>query len=279
VPDLHGQTALVTGASSGIGAAMARRLASWGCDLVLSARRLDRLEALAAELVAAHDIRARAVRQDLSDPAGAERLHRAATEHGAIDILINNAGVAAFESFLDGDWERHRAILQLDVLSLCELSWRFARDLAPRDRRGYILNVASTAALAPVQGFALYGAAKAFVLNFSQALAAELADTEVTVTTVTPGPVATEFLEVAGMKVSALKRHLLFDAERCAEIALRGMLRGRRVVVPGLLAKVMIYGSRLGPTRLNGAVGSLVLGKPSPTAKPAGAIGKPGGPG
>jgi short-subunit dehydrogenase len=275
VPDLHGKTALVTGASSGIGAAMARRLASWGCGVVLTARRLERLEALAAELTGAHGVPARAVREDLSDPAGAERLYRAATARGPLDIVVNNAGIAAFERVVECDWERHRAILQLDVVSLCELTWRFARDMVERGERGYVLNIASTAAIAPVRGFAIYGAAKAFVLNFSQALAAELAATRVTVTAATPGPVATEFMDTAGMHVSAFKRHLLYDAERCAEVALRGMLRGRRVVVPGLLAKVMMYGSRLGPSRLNGAVGSLVLGTPPEGGKPAAAIGKP----
>jgi uncharacterized protein len=275
MPDLSGKTALVTGASSGIGAAMARRLASWNCDLVLTARRLDRLEALAAEVTKQHGVRAHVVREDLSDPAGAERLHAAASSLARIDMLINNAGIAAFEHALDVEWERHRAILQLDVITLVDLSWRFARDFAARGERSYILNVASTAAIAPVVGFAVYGAAKAFVLNFSQALAAELKGTGVTVTAVTPGPVASEFMQTAGMEVSGIRKLGLMSAERCAAASLRAMLRGRRVVAPGFIPKIMLYGSRLTPNRINSVIGGAMLG--APRRAPA-AIGKPAAP-
>src|SRR5687768_12179109 len=120
MPDLTGMTALVTGASSGIGAAMARKLAEWKCNLVLTARRLDRLEALCQDLTS-RGVTARAVREDLSDPAGPARLHAAAREHG-IDILINNAGFGAYQSFADTPWPRHAELLQLNVTSLVELT-------------------------------------------------------------------------------------------------------------------------------------------------------------
>lgn len=273
MPDLSGKTALVTGASSGIGAAMARQLAAWRCDLVLTARREDRLAALAAELSAAHGVRAHVVVDDLADPAAAARLHRAASDLAAIDIVVNNAGIAAFAHYLDTDWDRHRYVLQLDVVSLCELSWRFAHDMVARGVRGHILNVASTAAIAPVVGFATYGAAKAYVLSFSQALAVELRSTGVRVTTATPGPVATEFMDVAGMEVKGFRRAALMSAERCARTCLRAMLRGSRVYAPGLVPKIMLYGHRLLPSRLNGWIGGLMLGRPPTTGRLA--IGKP----
>lgn len=263
MPDLSGKTALVTGASSGIGAAFARRLASWRCDLVISARRQERLDALAAELRAAHPIDVRVVREDLADPAGADRLYEAATADRPVDILLNNAGIAAFEYFVDVEWPRHQHILQLDVVSLCHLAYRASRDMLRRGQRAYILNVASTAAVAPVEGFAVYGGAKSFVLNFSMALGAELSGTPVSVTTVAPGPVASEFMDTAGMQVPSWKRRALLGPQRCADLGLKAMLRGRRVVYPGTLAKLMAYGSRLGPARLNGAVGGLLLGRPA----------------
>jgi short-subunit dehydrogenase len=258
VSDLQGKTALITGASGGLGAAFARELAARRCDLVLTARRRERLEALAAEL-APTGVKVRCVAEDLSDPAGPARLEAAA---GPVDVLINNAGLAAFERFVDVDWERHRAILQVDVASMCELAWRTARRLAARPERGYILNVASTAALAPVQGFALYGAAKAFVWNFSMALAAETAGTALTVTATSPGPVATEFMDVAGMTVTGVRRLGLMGATRCVRGSIRAMLRGQRSYFPGVLPKLMAFGSRLAPARLNGAVGGMMLGSP-----------------
>src|SRR6187397_1506013 len=138
--DLSGMTALVTGASSGIGAAMARRLAGWKCDVIATARRLDRLEALCKEL-AASGVRARAVGEDLGDPAGPGRLHAAVRAIAPIDILINNAGFGAYQSFADTPWERHAELLQLNVLSLVELTHRFLPDLLARPR-AYVMNVA-----------------------------------------------------------------------------------------------------------------------------------------
>ena len=268
MPDLSGMTALVTGASSGIGAAMARRLAAWKCDVIATARRLDRLEALCTEL-AASGVTARAVCEDLGDPAGPARLHAAVRAIGPIDILINNAGFGTYQSFADTPWARHAELLQLNVLSLVELTHRFLPDLLARPGRAHVMNVASIAAFVSVPYFANYGGSKAYVLGFSESLAAELQGSNVRVTCLCPGGTWTEFSEVSGQTLGKAARAGMMSAERCALIGLRGMLRGRRVVVPGGGNKATQVLSRLMPRRLMGAAGARILGKPAPPALPA----------
>ena len=268
MPDLSGKLALVTGASSGIGAAMVRQLAAWKCDLVLTARRQDRLDALCAEL-AERGVRARAVREDLADPGGAARLHAAVGALGPVDILINNAGFGAYQSFAGTAWARHAELLQLNVVSLVELTHRFLPELLARPGQTHILTVASIAAFVSVPYFASYTGSKTFVLGFSESLAAELAATSVRVTCLCPGGTTTEFSQVAGQTLGRTARAGMMSAERCAAIGLRGMLRGRRVVVPGGANKATQVLSRLMPRRLMGAAGARVLGKPTPPALPS----------
>ena len=275
MPDLSGRTALVTGASSGIGAAMARQLAAWKCDLVLTARRADRLEALAAELRSAHGVAATVVPADLSDRAGPQRLVDAVHQGGApLDIVINNAGFGVWEAFTRMTWERNAELLQLNIVSLVELCHRLLPDLLARPHRAHILNVASTAAFQPIPFFASYGASKSYVLAFSEALAAELKSTNVRVTCVCPGGTTTEFFDVSGQKLNAMARGALMSAERCAAIGLRAMLRGKRVVVPGGLNKVGAFSTRLVPRRTAGAIGARLIGSPASTALPPGTTGK-----
>ena len=265
-PDLSGTTALVTGASSGIGAAMARLLASWKCDLMLSARRADRLSALAGELSSAHGVDCRVLAEDLADRDGPARLHGAVRATGRpIDILINNAGFAAYRAFADTTWQRHADLLQLNVVSLIELTYRFLPDLTARPR-AHILNVSSIGAWIAVPNLASYGASKACVLSFSETLAAELERTSVRVTCLCPGGTTTEFPEVAGQKLGAAARAGMMSAERCASIGLRGMLRGRRLVVPGGSNKLIRVASWLLPRRLVGSTAQWVLGPPAEPA-------------
>lgn len=263
-PDLSGTTALVTGASSGIGAAMARLLGSWKCDLVLTARRGDRLEALAGELAAAHGVNCRALIEDLADRDGPARLYRRVGEAGRpIDILINNAGFACYQEFARTSWVRHAELLQVNVTSLIELTHRFLPDLLARPRRAHILNVSSIGAWIAVPYMASYGAAKACVLSFSETLAAELRRTNVRVTCLVPGGTTTEFPEVAGQTLGRLARAGMMSAERCAAIGLRGMLRGRRVVVPGGSNKLIRVASWLLPRTLIGEVAVRTIGAPA----------------
>jgi hypothetical protein len=262
-PDLSGSTALVTGASSGIGAAIARQLAAWKCDLVLTARREDRLDALAGELRAARRVDCTVLALDLAGPGGAARLHERVREGGRrVDILINNAGFAIYRRFADTSWQRHAELLQLNVLSLVELTYLFLPDLASRPR-AHVLNVSSPVGpWIDVPAMATYGASKAAVLGFSRALAAELGRSNVRVTCLCPGGTTTEFSEVAGQTLGGLARAGMMSAQRCAAIGLRGMLRGRRVVVPGATNKLIRLLSGFVPRRWMGASAMWMMGPP-----------------
>jgi short-subunit dehydrogenase len=196
--DLTGKTALVTGASSGIGEAIARQLAARGADVILVARRRDKLEALAGAIRAGHRVRADVVAMDLGEAGSAERLFEATEGAGrAVDVLVNNAGFGVHDRFADIAWERTASQLQLNIVSLTELTHRFVRAMLER-RRGWILNVASVGAYMPVPSYATYAAGKAYVRNFTEALAFELRGTPVHVCCLNPGATATELMDVAG---------------------------------------------------------------------------------
>jgi uncharacterized protein len=230
----HGQAVLVTGASSGIGAELARQLAALGHDLVLVARRAERLEALAAEVTEAHGIDALAVPADLSDPQERRRLIEAVRgSEKFIAGLCNNAGFGSYGRLVELDLAREAAMVQLNVAAPHELTLAFMPAMIER-RAGAILNVASLAAFQPVPGMATYAATKAFVQSFSEALHAELAGSGVSCTVLCPGPVPTEFGEVAGVDEGLMNiRGISVSPEDVARAAIDGLDRGKRVVVPG----------------------------------------------
>jgi short-subunit dehydrogenase len=186
---------LVTGASSGIGAAFARALAARGSDLVLVARRTDRLRQLADELEAAHGIRAEVLTADLSRPAAGRELRQRID--GDVDTIINNAGFGAHGPVVDEDPELLERLIAVDVTAVVDVTRAFLPELIAR-RRGAIVNIASTAAFQPVPLMAAYGAAKAFVLSFSQAAWQEARPAGVKVLALAPGFTTTEFFDVAG---------------------------------------------------------------------------------
>ncbi|HLL54704.1 MAG TPA: SDR family oxidoreductase, partial [Myxococcaceae bacterium] len=191
--DLKGKTALVTGASSGIGESLARLLASRGADLIVVARRADRLEALGRELSDKHKVKVRVVAQDLAVPgAAAELFDKTEGQGQRVDLLMNNAGFGTQEFFLDIPWERTTQEIQLNITALTELAYRFGRAMRER-KQGWLLNVASIAAYVPTSTMATYAAGKAYVLHFSQALGHELRGHGVQVTCVCPGGTVTEF--------------------------------------------------------------------------------------
>lgn len=266
---LKNHRALITGASSGIGMEMARHLARQGCDLILTARRQDRLDTLAKELRSAHGVQVRCVALDLGSPGAAARLHqdlRQAEEH--IDILVNNAGFGLYEPFGDVRWERQAEMLQLNIVSLTELSYLVLADMRARDQRAYILNIGSIGGHLPVPYMACYGATKAYVRSFSEALAHELQGSKVSVTCATPGAVWTEFLDVSGQRKSALVRAALMDAERVAELCLKAMLRGRRNVLIGWHFVLLGLLLRLVPSRVAAWGSVLIQGRPRPRLPP-----------
>jgi len=259
--------ALITGASSGFGAALARWLAARGWSLVLAARRGERLEALADELRTAHRVAVDWVAIDLAEAGAPERLLAAAPE---VDLLVNNAGLAAYRPFVEASWADLRHLLDVDLFALTELAYRFAARVRDRGGRARIANVASMVAWYPIPDLAVYAACKAYVRSFSESLAAELRGTGVSVSCVCLGAVATEFYQVAGSQPRALYRPFLMSAERAARISARGILRGRRVVVPGVLNHLVAFAAWLLPRRTMGAMTRWLLGRPRP-ALPGGA--------
>jgi uncharacterized protein len=263
--ELAGKRALVTGASSGIGAAIARRLAGEGVRVVLAARREDALRAVAAECPDAEVIVA-----DLGRTHGAAELWRAATAGGTIDILVNNAGFGYFRRFDEADWERDAELLQLNVTSLVELSRRFVDDRASRSGRAYLVNIASIAAYQSVPNFAVYAASKAFVRNFTEALHDELRGSEVSATCICPGGTTTDFHAIAGAgDYGFIANHSMKSPEQVASITVHAMLRRRRTVIPGVLNKLACFGVRLVPRRLASWMSRRLLGSPRPGELPA----------
>lgn len=248
--ELAGRRVLVTGASSGLGVDFARELAARGAALVLVARRLDRLEELAAELKRAHGVEVECAGADLGDRAAVQGLFERVTAGGrAVDVLVNNAGFGVYGPYLEIPWEREHAMLELDVVTLAHLTKLFARPMVER-RFGRILQVASIGAFQPTPTYAAYSAAKAFVVSFSEAIDFELAGTGVSCTVVSPGVTATEFLAVSGQKPTLYQRLLMMTSADVARAGIDAMIAGRRHVVPGLLNALGALTSRLAPRRL-----------------------------
>lgn len=252
-PPAPDRTCLVTGASSGIGAEIARRLAARGHGVTLVARREDRLRALADELVAT-GVRAEVLACDVADAAGRQAMVEEVGRRGlAVDVLVNNAGFSTMGPVHRSDPAREVAMVRTDVEAVADLCSRVVPGMVERGA-GAVLNVASTAAFQPLPGQAGYSASKAFVLAYTQAMHAELAGTGVTATALCPGPVETGFAEAAGLDPeqagSALPRIMWVDAGDVAAAAVDGMDRGRVVVIPGAANRVGAVAGHLVPRRL-----------------------------
>lgn len=243
--------ALVTGASSGIGAAIAREYARRGVPLILTARREDRLQALAAELRPLVDVAV--LPEDLSDPAGPERLVAAIRQHDlVVSHLVNNAGYGVPGRYLSRDWAVHSAFLQVLVASVADLTWRLLPDMEARGF-GRVLNVASLAALVPSSaGHTLYGASKSFVIRFSEALAQEERARGVHVTALCPGMTYTEFHDVNGMRsrVAKLPKWLWLDAASVARLGVDAVERGDARCVTGGANRLLAGLSKYLPERI-----------------------------
>lgn len=258
----HGQTALITGASSGIGAALAACFARGGFHVVLVSRRAAPLQALAQALAAEHGIRAWAEPADLARPeapaALAARLRRARRR---IDVLVNNAGLLAHGPFSGQPADAHRALIGLNVAGLTEMLAQFVPAMVRRGQ-GRVLNVASIAAFQPVPQLAVYAATKAYVLSLTESLSEELKGTGVTVTALCPGITATGMLEQAQQASEALHTRLpdfvVGSAEAVAAEGYEACLAGEVIRVPGTLNLAAILAGRAAPKwllrRVSGAV-------------------------
>ena len=255
------EIALVTGASSGIGEAIARRLARDGKHLVLVARRRDRLEALAAELRTAHRIEVHPIATDLVQLDAGKRLVAEVERRGlVVDWLVNNAGFGTYGRFDRLPIEKELAEVELNVKVLVELTGRLLPGMVARDR-GVIMNVSSVAGFGPGPYMATYCATKAFVLSFSEGLAAELRDTGVKVLCVCPGFTKTEFQASAEVDATRMPSFAWMSAEEVADQAVRGVGRGP-VLVNGVMNNVMArVVMRLMPSRLTARMMESLGGK------------------
>lgn len=264
-------TALVTGASSGLGAEFAVQLAARGHDLVLVARSEDRLTALAERLIAEHGIRAHVLVQDLAEPDAAHRIADRLTADGlSIDLLVNNAGFGTCGRFEDISADRDHDQLMVNVVALVGLTHALLPDMLNRGT-GAVVNVASTAAFQPAPYFAVYGAAKAFVLNFGLALREEYRGRGIRVLTLCPGPVDTPFFDAIGTRNAAVNGSMT-TPQPVVSAALRALDRNRGYVTPGLGNALAAHLLPRRPRTLVAAIAERVTRKvlaPSATAQQA----------
>jgi short-subunit dehydrogenase len=241
--------ALVTGASSGIGTAVAREFASRGHAIGLVARREERLRSLATELATDHGVEAEVIACDLSEVEERDRLTQELRGSGrAVEVLVNNAGFGHQADFATSPTERMVGMVRINVEAVVDLTGRFLPGMVERGR-GSVINIASTAAFQPLPGSAVYAASKSFVLSFSEAIRTELRGTGVSVTAVCPGPVRTEFTDVAGVPGVEERTPGAFwmSAEDVARHAVDGAERDRRVVVPGVLNRATALAGQHSP--------------------------------
>jgi len=240
-------TALVTGASSGIGYELTKLLAADGHDVVLVSRRREALAAVADELETTDGVDAHVMPADLSEPAEAVALHGSVDDAGLeVDVLVNNAGFGSYGPFLDDDPATDRALIELHVGTVTTLTKLFGREMADRGG-GRILNNASIAGWAPTPNSAVYSAAKHYERAFSEALAEELADQGITVTALCPGETDTGFFDRGNYEESGAAEADRMSAAAVAEAGYRGLMAGDRIVVPGGLNKARAFLRRLLP--------------------------------
>ena len=243
--DFNGRWALVTGASAGIGAALARELARYGAKLILTARRKDRLDALAAEL-ATKGTEVRIVVADLNDPAAPQQMYDA-TEDLQVDILVNNAGLGQYGSFHLSPVEQEMSQVRVNCEAMVRLSRLFVPRMVER-RRGWVLIVASTASFQPLPYFATYAASKVFDRFFALGLAGEVARFGIKVTALCPGPTESEFFTIS--RAGKFRTRKVQPADEVARLGVVALARGRRAIIPNFAGSTLAFIVRLVPTSL-----------------------------
>jgi short-subunit dehydrogenase len=254
-----GRTALVTGASSGIGTELARQIAADGYDVVLTARREQRLRDLADELESGHGVTATVITQDLAEDGAAAELFEAVQAEGIeIHTLVNNAGIPVYGRFTETDLEDELRVMQVNTTALTALTKRFVRPMAERDE-GAVLNTASLASFYPMGEKAVYSSTKAYVLSFSQALAHEMDGTGITVTALCPGVVETEYAQRGNVEESATMEGVTNDPETVAKAGWEGVKNGERIVLPSLFAKYASQLPRILPRKKLAELGTSVV--------------------
>lgn len=241
-------TALITGASSGIGLELAKTHAAKGGNLVLVARNREKLEQLKSELEGKYKISVTVISKDLSLQNSSQEVYDEVKNLGIeIDILINNAGFGTFGNYWETDWQKERDMINVNIMAPANLTKLFLKDMVAKGS-GKIMNVSSLAAFQPGPLMAMYYATKAFLLHFSEALSEETKDTGVTVTALCPGPTHTHFAENGDLKNSKLMTSLpVHSAKEVAEYGYNAMLAGKRVAIHGVLNNIIAESTRFAP--------------------------------
>lgn len=238
---------LITGASAGIGYELARVFAEKGYDEILIARQQPALSRVAERLSAEYGISVTVIPADLAHPDSAREIHNEVKRRGLrVDILVQNAGFGVFGPFAETSLKDEMDMIQVHIASLTVLTKLVLHDMLAR-KSGRILNVASTAAFQPGPGMAIYYATKAYLLSFSEAISNELQRTGVTVSVLCPGPTRTGFQEKAGMEHAIVAKVGMMDAATVARAGYNGMMRGRAVIVPGLVNNLLVFAVRFVP--------------------------------
>lgn len=257
--NLQGRTALITGASSGLGAEFARQFAGLGCSLILVARRMERLLELKTEISSQFDNSIECVAMDLVKEDASEQLYAQLGKSGqSVDVLVNNAGFGLYGNFIETPWERIHEMLELDILALTQLTHLFAADMVKR-KFGYILLIGSTGSFQPTPTYAAYSAAKSYVLSLGEALHYELRHTDVKMSVLCPGVTQTEFLDVAGQRPTAYQRASMMTGEAVVRIGINALLKGRSSVVSGWSNAFLAWGTRLLPRQALAAVSDRLM--------------------
>lgn len=250
IPDLKGKWALITGASSGFGRDYAELLAGMGLNLVVTARREDRLIKLKKKIESANDVRVEVVICDLAVHGQAVELRdQLQSQEIEVEVLINNAGLGVYGMFSEISQDQIMEMLQVDVVALTELTKVFSEQMITR-RSGYILLVSSIAAYQPSPTYAVYAAAKSYVLSLGEALNYELKPHGVSVSVVSPGVTATEFFEVAGQKLTFFQRMSISKSMPVAKKALQAMFAGSPNTIPGLMNKMTVFLTKIVPSEM-----------------------------
>lgn len=248
---LQGHRAVVTGASSGIGQEYAKQLAAMGCNLVIAARRLDRLQQLASELQQKHQVKVEAVEIDLLSPDAPRTLFEKATDGGAIvTILVSNAGIGSYGHFTDFPLQTHLATLQINSVAPTELTYRFLSHMLGHKKRSYITHVASIAAFQPTSNFTVYSGTKGYLRYFLETLAFEQRKSNVSISCICPGGTYTEFFVHSGQKLTQSGHTFMMTSQEVVKKAIRAMLNKKTVFVPGLLNKIACFLPRFLPSSL-----------------------------
>jgi len=257
------KTALITGASEGIGYELVKLFAKDGYDCVLTARNKQKMDQLAAEVEKNFGINIRVIAKDLSVPESTQEIFDELNAAGiSIDVLINNAGLGLCGDFAKSDMVMNMHLLQVNMLSLTKLTWLFLPGMIKR-KSGRIMNVGSIASYAPSPNFALYNASKAYVLFFSEALREELKGTGVSVTCLCPGATDTQWQGRAGAKDLRLNKVHIVGPQPVAQAGYKGMMKGKRVVVPGLDNKITVLSAKFAPRALTLKVARFLTQKTS----------------